>query len=61
MKTVKYEDFLLSELKDIPTARAYLAEIIAHEDDSVFLMAVKDVARAHVDNPKFKDPNGLTL
>lgn len=41
-----YEDFLLETLKDPNEARAYLNAALEDEDYKVFLLALKDVAKA---------------
>ena len=48
MPTKDYDTFLLEELQDPETAAAYLSAAI--EDDSVeeFLIALRNVAEAHV-------------
>ena len=46
MKTIDYEDSLYERLQDKEYAAAYLAEVLAHESYSTFLVALKDVVEA---------------
>lgn len=45
--TESYEDFLIESLKDPQEARAYLNAAMEDEDYRVFLLALKDVAKAY--------------
>ncbi len=47
-RTKKYEESLIEALKDPKEAAAYLnAHLDEEESDEVFLLALRDVARAH--------------
>jgi len=46
MKTKSYKDGLLKELKDPEYASVYLAQALESGDQTVFLLALKDVAEA---------------
>jgi probable addiction module antidote protein len=46
MKTKSYKEDLLKELKDPEYASAYLAQALESEDQSVFLLALRDVVEA---------------
>jgi probable addiction module antidote protein len=46
MKTLDYKDDLYNRLQDKDYAAAYLAEVLANEPYSTFLIALKDVVEA---------------
>jgi DNA-binding phage protein len=46
MKRRKYEEYLLSQLKDSEEAAAYLNAALQDDDPHVFLLALRDIAEA---------------
>lgn len=61
MRTVKYEEILYERLRDSKYAAAYLAEVLANESYSTFLIALRDIMEARTEGiTSLAEETGLT-